>query len=199
MLSQTGTKLPCDLRKGECLPTSFTKATIVWEPQTHSQLFELIRHNAFMVKYQDRYWIETNAEWTTVQQPDLTQKIKINKTDTIATRFEVYPLVERECCSLRPIHKTECDDFYIIYGYGFDMHTGQKVTRKKDKFDKTEEEKFIKIKPKQITSEHTRYEDEENKQYYYGFVNKNTHMNMKMDLYMSNIYSRISLQAIEFY
>ena len=76
------------------------------------------------------------------------------------------------------------------------MHTGQKVTRKKEKI---EEEKFIRIKPKQKTSQRTRYEDEENNHYDYGFVNHNTHMNMKMDLYMSNIYSRISLQAIEFY
>ena len=76
------------------------------------------------------------------------------------------------------------------------MHTGQKVTRKKDKFD---DEKFIKIKPKQITSSYTRYEDEDNQQFYYGFVNENTHLHMKMDLYMSNIYSRISLQAVEFY
>ena len=120
----------------------------------------------------------------------------MNKTDTIATRFEVYPLVEHECCSLRTIHKTEYDDIYIIYEYEFNMHRGQKVTSKKDKF---EEEKFIRIKPQQITTKHTRYEDEENKQYYYGFVNEITHMNMKMDLYMSNIYSRISLQAIEFY
>ena len=76
------------------------------------------------------------------------------------------------------------------------MHTGQKVTRKKDKFD---DEKFIRIKPEQIISERTRYEDEDNKQNYYGFVNENTHLNMKMDLYMSNIFSRIILQAIEFY
>ena len=75
------------------------------------------------------------------------------------------------------------------------MHPGQKVTRKKDKFD---DEKFIK-KPKQITSSYTRYEDEDNQQFYYGFVNENTHLHMKMDLYMSNKYSRISLQAIEFY
>ena len=88
-ISYMGTKLPCDLRKGECLPTPFTKATIVWEPQTRCQLFELIRLDEFMVKYQDRYWIETNAEWTTVQQHDKTQKIKKNKTDTIAIRFEV--------------------------------------------------------------------------------------------------------------
>ena len=102
-ISYMGTKLPCDLLKGECLPTPFTKATIVWEPQTHCQLFELIRFDAFMVKYQDRYWIETNAEWTTVQHPDITQKAKFNKTDNIATRFEVYPLVERECGSLQPM------------------------------------------------------------------------------------------------
>ena len=195
-ISYMGTKLPCNLRKEDCLPTLFTKATIVWEPQTHCQLFEIIRFDAFMVKYQDRYWIETNAEWTTVQQPDITQKTKFNKTDNIATRFEVYPLVEREWGSLQPIHKTEYDDIYIIYEYGFHMHTGQKVTKKKDKLD---DEKFIKIKPKQIISEQTRYEDEDNKQNYYGFVNENTHLNMKMDLYMSNIYSRISLQAIEFY
>ena len=73
------------------------------------------------------------------------------------------------------------------------MHTGQKGTRKKDKLD---DEKIIRIKPEQIISERTRYEDEDNKQNCYGFVNENTHLNMKMDLYMSNIYSRISLQAI---
>ena len=70
-ISYMRTKLPCDLHKGECQPTPFTKATIVWEPQTHCQLFEHIRFDAFMVKYQDRYWIETNAEWTTVQKPDI--------------------------------------------------------------------------------------------------------------------------------
>ena len=138
-----GTKLPCDLHKGECLPTPFTKATIIWEPQTHCQLSELIRFDAYMVKYQERYWIETNAEWSSVQKPDVEQKVKFNDTSSIATRFEIYPLVERECGSPQPLHKTEYDDIYIIYEYGFDMHTGLKVTRKEDKF---EEEKFIKKK-----------------------------------------------------
>ena len=70
-------------------------------------------------------------------------KKKLNKTDTIATRFQVIPLVERERGLLQPLHKTEYDDIYIIYEYGFDMHTGQKVTRKKDKFD---DEKFVRKK-----------------------------------------------------
>ena len=130
-----------------------------------------------MVKYQERYWIETNAEWSSVQKPDVHQKVKYNDTSSIATRFEIYPLVERECGSPQPLHKTEYDDIYIIYEYGFDMHTGLKVTRKEDKF---EEEKFIKIKPQQIMSNaYTRYEDEEHQNYYYGFVNENTHLQMK--------------------
>ena len=66
----------------------------------------------------------------------------MNDTNSkIATRFEVYPLVERECGSLHPIHKTEYDDIYILYEYGFDMNTGKKITRQKDKF---KVEKFIK-------------------------------------------------------
>ena len=83
------------------------------------------------------------------KKPDIQEKLKLSKTASIATRFEAYPIVEHECGSIQPIHKTEYDDIYTIYEYGFDMHTGQKVTRKKDKFD---DEKFIKIKPKQITS-----------------------------------------------
>ena len=89
-----------------------------------------------------------------------------------------------------PIHKNEYEDIYILYEYGFDMNTGKKITRQKDNF---EEEKFIKIKPKSITSDHTRYRNEESKHFFYGFVNENPHINMKMDIYMSNIYSRKSL------
>ena len=121
----------------------------------------------------------------------------MNETNSrITTRFEVYPTIERECGSARPIHRTEYDNIYVLYEYGFDMNKGKKKTKKKGKF---EDKKFIKLKRKSITADHSRYENEENKHFYCGFVNENTHNNMKMDLYMSNIYSRISLQAIEFY
>ena len=114
-ISLMGIKLPCDLQKGECQPTPFTKATIVREQQTNCQLFVLMRFDAFMVKYQERYWIETNAEGTSVQTHDSSQKMKMKDTNSkIATRFEVNPLVERACGSLRPIHKTESDDIYIL-------------------------------------------------------------------------------------
>ena len=133
-----------------------------------------------MVKYQERYWIETNAEWTTFQEHDSTKKTFMNETNCrIASRFEVYPTIECECGSPRPIHRTKYYDIYILYEFGFDMNTGKEITKKKDKF---EDEKFIKIIPKSITAHHTRYEDEENKHFYFGFVNENTHINMKMDL-----------------
>ena len=142
-----------------------------------------------MVEYQERYCIETNAEWTTVQEHDSTKKIIMNETNSgIAARFEVYPTTERECGSPRQIHRTEYDDIYILYEYGFNMNTGKKITKMKYKF---EDQKFIKIKPKSTTTDHTPYEDEEKKHFCYGFRNKNTHMNMKMDLYMINICSRI--------
>ena len=67
-----------------------------------------------MVKYQDRYWIETNAEWTTVQQPDITQKAKFEKTDVIATRFEVYPLVELRANPFLPPTFQQRQDFKFV-------------------------------------------------------------------------------------
>ena len=53
-------------RKRALPPTALTKATIVWEPEVHCQIFEMLKLDAYMVKYQDRYWIETNTEWTLV-------------------------------------------------------------------------------------------------------------------------------------
>ena len=52
-ISLMGIKLPCDHQKGECLPTPYTKATIVWELQQHCQLFELIRFEEIIVKYKN--------------------------------------------------------------------------------------------------------------------------------------------------
>ena len=118
------------------------------------------------------------------------KRIKHNIKTQIATRFEVYQKTEHECGSHRPIHKIEYDDIYILYENVFDMNNGKEITKHKEKF---ENERIIKIKPESITSDHTRYEDEENRHFYYGFVNKNTHTNMKMELYMSNIYSRLNL------
>ena len=89
-----------------------------------------------MVKYQKRYWIETNPEWTTTQVHDSTQKTIMNGTKSrIATRFEKYPTIERKCGSPRPIHKTEYDNIYILYEYGFDMNTGKEITKQKYKFE----------------------------------------------------------------
>ena len=108
---------------------------------THCQFFELIRFNAFMVKYQEPYWIKTNAEWTTVQEHDRTKKTVMNDTKSnIATRFEIFPTVAHDCGSPKPIHKTKYGDIYILYEYGFDMNTVKLLTKQKHKL---ENDKFL--------------------------------------------------------
>ena len=62
-------------------------------------------------------------------------------------------------------------------------------------FDK---EKFIKINSKDISQQPNKTKNHNN-YYYYGFVNEITHLETQMDLYLSKIYSQLSLQAIEFY
>ena len=70
----------------------------------------------------------------------------MNRTDTIANRFEVYPLVERKCGSLQPIHKTEYDRVRHLYNIRIRIQYAHRT--KTNKKNKTEEEKIIKIKPK---------------------------------------------------
>ena len=52
-ISIDGIKLTCDVGKRECQNTALAKATKVLKPHVHCQVFDLIRSDAFMVKYQE--------------------------------------------------------------------------------------------------------------------------------------------------
>ena len=123
--SMNGTKLPCKTEKRHCQSTALTKATKVWEPETRRQLFEKIWFDAFLVKYHDRYWIETNSDWTIVQELN-DNHTKVNKTDSqITTRFKIYSKTEFQCGSTKPLHSTEYEDFYIFFELAINMNTGK--------------------------------------------------------------------------
>ena len=124
-ISLDGTKIPCNVEKGYCHPTALTKSTIVWEPEIHCQIFELLRFDAYMVKFKDRYWIETNTDWTLVQKFNEQNKNTTTPKNNaqIATRFEVYSKPEFYCGSTKPLYPTEYEDIFIIYEHGFDMNT----------------------------------------------------------------------------
>ena len=116
-ISLDGTKLPCNVAKGYCHPTALTKSAIVWEPEIHCQIFEMLRFDAYTVKYKDRYWIETNTDWTLVQtlnKQNKNQTAPKNNTQ-MATRFEVYSKAEFYCGSTKPLYPTEYEDIFIIY------------------------------------------------------------------------------------
>ena len=143
-ISLDGTKLLCNVEKGCCHPTALTKATIVWEPELHGHFFEMLRFNAYMVKYQDRYWIETNTDWTLVWKLNKQNKNNTkNKNNTqIATRFEVYGKPEFYCGSTKPLYPTEYEDTIIIYEHSFDMNTGKPYDKNINIFYN---QKFVKL------------------------------------------------------
>ena len=58
---------------------------------------------------------------------------------------------------------------------------------------------FIKLNNKEISRQCNHRNIVNNQYHYFGFVNAINHLEMQMDLYMSKIYSQISLQAIKFY
>ena len=112
------------------------KSNDVRVPETHCRLFEMIRFDTFMVKYQDHYWIETNADWTLVQELKKNNHSNVNKnTSQIAIRFEIYSKPEFYCGSTKPIYNTEYEDIYILYEKGFYMNTGKPYTKNINTFE----------------------------------------------------------------
>ena len=163
----------------------------------HCQIFQMLQFDAYMVKDKDRFWIETNTDWTLVQKLNEHNKNKTTPKNysQIATRFEVYSKPEFYCGSTKPLYPTEYEDIFIIYEHGFDMNTRKPYDTDIKTFDN---EKFIKINSKDISQQLNKTKNHDN-YYYNGFVNEITHLEMQMGLYMSKIYSQLSLQAIEFY
>ena len=97
-------------------PTALTKSTLVREPELHCQIFEMLQFDAYMVKYKDRYCIETNTDWTLVQKLNEQNKNKTTpkNNNQIATTFEVYSKPEFYCGSTKPLYPTEYEDIFII-------------------------------------------------------------------------------------
>ena len=157
----------------------------------------MLRFDAYIVKYKDRYWIETHTDWTLVQKFNEQSKNKTTSHNNtqIATRFEVYSKPEFYCGSTKPLHPTEYEDIFIIFEHGFDMNTGKPCDTDINTFDN---KKFVKFNSNDISQQPNKTKNHNN-YYYYGFVNEIAHLEMQMDLYMSRIYSHLSLQAIEFY
>ena len=56
----------------------------------------MLRFDAYMVKYKDKYWIEANTDWTLVQKLNEQSKNKttLKNNTQIASRFEVYSKAE---------------------------------------------------------------------------------------------------------
>ena len=76
------------------------------------------------------------------------------------------------------------------------MNTGKPYHKNINNFNN---EKLIKVSSEDITKQQDNKNTTKNPYYYYGFVNEITYLEVQLDLYLSKIYSQLSLQAIEFY
>ena len=151
-------------RKRVLSPNGPNQSTIVWEPELHCQIFEMLRFDAYVVKYKDRYWIETNTDWIPVQKLNEHNKNKttLKNNTQIATRFEVHNKPEFYCglfyhyiliplyYYLNTLYPTEYEDIFIIYEHGFDMNTGKPYDTDINTLDN---EKFRKIISKDISQQ----------------------------------------------
>ena len=51
-------RIKCDIERGHCPPNHSIQATVIWEPENHSRIFDVGISYARMFKFQKRYFIE---------------------------------------------------------------------------------------------------------------------------------------------
>ena len=139
-LAYKGIKLYCNQQHGFCRPSVAVPATIVWQPTTACTLYAVTTQVGKMLKFDNRYFIETlspelNLKYDFKDAPDM------HKTYTMMQRLhawhrhkllrvEIYNEQTSECLSsnateIPDLYKTQYDEIFIRYKYGFDMNTGK--------------------------------------------------------------------------
>ena len=139
-LAFKGIKLHCNQQHGFCRPSVAVPATIVWQPTNACTLYAVTTQVGKMLKFDNRYFIETLS-------PELTFKFfnkgapDMRNTYTMMQRLhswhrhkllriEIYNEQTSECLSsnateIPNLYKTQYDEIFVKYKYGFDMDTGQ--------------------------------------------------------------------------
>ena len=117
-ISYSGHILPCTYSDGVCPPTAAFPATLIWEPQKHCVIFFSHDFQAKMIKYNNRYWIESLPNITTFEKP----KSPFHRTEPPAyTRIEIFEEQTFLCNTPTPYHVTQYEDVFITYTGGFDI------------------------------------------------------------------------------
>ena len=105
--------LPCYFDDGFCKPTTKTLFTLIWFSYDFCLIFTLQDFIGRMTKFEDRYWIETDAPHTQ------------NPHNPNLSRFEDFPNAQTFCGKPHPLYSKQYSDVFVNYTDGFNMHTGQ--------------------------------------------------------------------------
>ena len=114
-------RIKCDIDRGYCEPNHAIKATVIWQPQDHCRIFDVRRSRARMIKFQNRYFIETleNNETNKVHEHEAhmySSRFRRHFYDESALsrfRFEVLTKPILKCNEDRPYYATQYQDIFI--------------------------------------------------------------------------------------
>ena len=112
-------RINCDIERGHCPPNYAIKATIIWEPENHCQIFDVGSSHARMIKFQKRYFIETleNKETSNVHK---------HLPHMYSSRFQKHLYDESALSRFEVLTKSlKNQDIFIQYREGFNFVSGK--------------------------------------------------------------------------
>ena len=139
-IAYRGITLHCNHQHGFCRPSVAIPATIVWQPSNACTLYAVTTQVGKMLKFDNRYFIETLSPELTFKffskgAPDMRNTYSMMKRlhswhRHKLLRIEIYNEQTSECLSsnateITDLYKTQYDEIFVRYKYGFDMDTGQ--------------------------------------------------------------------------
>ena len=123
--------IKCVIERGHCPPNHATKATIIWEPENHCRIFDVVRLYARMIKFQKRFFIETldKNETNSGHQHNArmySSRLQKHLYDKSAlSRLQVLTKPLHKCNEDRSYYATQYQDIFIQYKEGFNFVTGK--------------------------------------------------------------------------
>ena len=206
-------RLPCKNDQGYCDPTTRTQATIVWFPEETCTVFQVTKIHARMIKFHQKYFIESIPfeEVNPEQIRSNNAKFRnLHKIENKPTRFQIYPETELACKYKTLIYKTQYSEILVEYEDGFGMNTGHLIVKPMATFHSpTDGNPYVsvkfqknigtiggKLKPQDADSTRLQELSLMNRTFF-GAINYDIHLDMKLDYTISRIFQEISFSELE--
>ena len=134
----------------------------------------------------------------------------IHNIENKLTRFQIYPETELACKYNKPLYKTQYSEILVEYEQGFDMNTGKVIKNPHATHHRTKDQNSYipvnllkntgniggKIKPQDNDSTRLQELSLMNNTYF-GSIDYDIHLDMKLDYTIKRIFQKMSLSELE--